>query len=56
MAVRRSAAAAGNMTGAAETWIDREVAAFGFKDARLRERFRKLLGQMSGAAGAPIRS
>ena len=54
MAVKRSGDAAGDVTGEGETWIDREVASCEFKDARLRERFRKLLGQLSGAVGESI--
>lgn len=48
MAVEGSVAAARDAAGEAETWIDREVAAREFRDSRLREMFRKLLGQMGG--------
>ena len=38
----------------AEIWIDRELAGCQFKDARLFQRFRKLLGQIASAVGQTI--
>ena len=37
-----------------EDWVDREIAGCKFKDARLGERFRKLLGQIASAVGQTI--
>jgi hypothetical protein len=38
----------------AGNWVDRELAGCKFKDARLGERFRKLLGQIASAVGQTI--
>jgi hypothetical protein len=38
----------------ADTWIDRELAGCQFKDVRLCQRFRKLLGQIASAVGRTI--
>jgi hypothetical protein len=38
----------------ADTWIDRELAECQFKDVRLFQRFRKLLGQIASAVGQTI--
>jgi Transposase DNA-binding len=38
----------------ARGWVDREIAGCEFRDARLGERFRKLLGQMGSAMGQSI--
>ena len=35
-----------------DDWVDREIARCKFKDARLGERFRKLLGQIASAVGS----
>lgn len=37
-----------------QDWIDREAAGCDFRDARLGQRFRKLLGQIGGAMGESI--
>src|SRR5436305_9571713 len=38
----------------AESWVDREVAGSEFRDARLCDRFRKLLAQIGSAMGQSI--
>jgi hypothetical protein len=38
----------------ADDWIDRELAGCQFKDVRLLQRFRKLLGQIASAVGQTI--
>jgi len=38
----------------AEGWVDREVAGSEFRDARLCDRFRKLLAQLGSAMGQSI--
>ena len=38
----------------ADTWIDQELAERQFKDVRLLQRFRKLLGQIASAVGQTI--
>jgi hypothetical protein len=52
----RDRAAKGALRSLAETecWIDREVAGCEFRDARLGDRFRKLLAQLGGAMGQSI--
>jgi len=37
-----------------ESWIDREIAGCEFRDARLGDRFRKLLSQIGSAMGQSI--
>src|SRR5688572_4038344 len=37
-----------------KSWVDREIAGCEFRDARLAERFRKLLGQIGSAMGQSI--
>jgi hypothetical protein len=38
----------------AQGWVDREIAGCEFRDARLRDRFRKLLSQIGSAMGQSI--
>jgi Transposase DNA-binding len=38
----------------ARGWVDREIAGCEFRDARLDDRFRKLLAQLGGALGQSI--
>ena len=47
-------AASGEEEPEADTWIDRELAECEFKDVRLFQRFRKLLGQVASAMGQTI--
>ena len=47
-------AASGADEPEADTWIDRELAGCEFKDDRLLQRFRKLLGQIASAVGQTI--
>jgi hypothetical protein len=41
-------------TSVAECWVDRETAGCEFRDARLGDRFRKLLAQIGSAMGQSI--
>ena len=47
-------AASGEEEPEADTWIDRELAECEFKDVRLFQRFRKLLGQVASSMGQTI--
>ena len=40
--------------GAAECWVDREIAGCDFRDARLGDRLRRLLAQIGSAMGQSI--
>src|SRR6516164_10203298 len=47
-------AARGEYAPEADSWIDRELVGCQFKDGRLFQRFRKLLGQIASAVGQTI--
>jgi hypothetical protein len=52
--LRDRAASAVRSAPSADGWIDREINGCGFRDARLGDRFRKLLAQIGGGMGESI--